>query len=278
MILKVYHTHGMEEDTKALSTPKQVAIITHEDFIGNIMEIHLTQFFQDIGLFFEIITLPNNVRVYDQENEVYWGELTLMRKPYTKKMVNETEKLKSIFTDLMIILAHGKTRGNKTPSAVYFAPEDAKILPGNLLLWARDTFAHLDGTFTELPSECVTLVEVTAESNLGIVLYCRGDEILEDFKSMNPKDFTDMLVCNRSDMDIRSFCIFFVFLVNLVDSDPRVRPGPDTSPPKIHEVVKDNIRKKFQYVKQFGDTKESFWTFLQDRGFVSEVTCSLHLS
>ena len=269
MILKVYHTHGMQEDTKALSTSKHVAILTHDDFIGNIVEMQLTQLFQDIGLTFEIVSLAKDVRGgYDMEKGDFRGELTLMRKPYSKKIVNEVEKLKGITSDLLIILSHGKKTGLSMPSAVCFAPEEMTSVPAGLLLWACNTSVlPPNGAVAPLPDGCVTLGEVTISSRLAIVLCCHGDDILGDFKSMKTENFTDMLVCNREDMDIRSFCIFFVLLANLVDRDKQVRTSRT---PQMHVVVKYHIRKIFEDVKAFGQDKDTFWAFLHDRGLVSE--------
>jgi hypothetical protein len=48
--------------------------------------------------------------------------------------------------------------------------------------------------------------------------------MLEDFLSDGPTGFTDMLLCDKEDMDNQSFCAFFVLLVNLIDSDVPRRP------------------------------------------------------
>ena len=256
-----------------MSTSKHVAILTHDDFIGNIVEMQLTQLFQDIGLIFEIVSLAEDVRgQYNMEDGDFGGELTLMRKPYSKRIVNDVGKLKGIASDLLIIISHGKKTGISMPSAMCFAPEEMTNVPASLLLWACNTCVlPPDAEVGQLPDGCVTLGEVTISSRLAIVLCCHGDHILEDFKSMETEKFTDMLVCNREDMDIRSYCIFFVLLANLVDRDERVRPPQCTlRPPQMHVVVKDHIRKIFGDVKAFGENKDTFWTFLHDRGLVSE--------
>ena len=250
-----------------------VSIITHDDFIGNCMEIHLMQCFQELGLFFEILSLSNDVRVVDpKDNELLLGELTLISTPYTKKIINSTEKLKSIAPELMIILCHGKRKGT-TPSGVCLCPEEMTILPANLLIFASDDYTHFkdDGSRDKLPSTCVMLAEVTTQSKLAIVLCCRGDEILSDFKSTNPKNFTDMLVCDRPDLDNISFCIFYVLLFNLVDCDVRVRPAPGQPQPKMHEVVKHNIRQIFKLISTHGKSAEEFWKFLENHDCVTDL-------
>jgi hypothetical protein len=79
------------------------------------MENHLMQCFKNIGLFFQIMSLA-----HDPDNEVEWGELTLIReKSYTKKIVDSAEKFKLVAPEVMIFLCHGKRRG-KTPSAACF--------------------------------------------------------------------------------------------------------------------------------------------------------------
>jgi hypothetical protein len=248
--------------TKDMSTRKQVAIVTHEDFIGNAVETLLTQIFLDVNLNFEIVSLCEKLRGTN-------GKLTVMSRPYSKQIVNSVAKLKGVQADLLIILSHGVKTALKSgmPSSACFSPDETKVAPESLKLWACDKRVESDrGTLVELPGNCVTLREVTDSSGLAIVLCCHGNDILEDFKSTEPKNFTDMLVCNREDMDNRSFCLFFVMLLNLIDSDKQMR----TSKNDIHVAVKDHIRTIFEYVKTFGLNKDTFWKFLCDKYFVSE--------
>jgi len=253
----MHHTQGMQRS----SVNPHVAIITHDDFTGNCTELHLTQCFQELGLTFEIISLA-----HDPENQVDWGELTLTRKPYTKKIVDSTEKFKHVAPDLMIFLCHGKDRGKVTPSGLCFFPEDIDEIPPYLLLYASDT--RTDDSNVKLPHTCVTLQDVTAQSKLAIVSCCHGDMILKDFKSTNPKNFTDMLLFVKPELDHISFCIFHVLLFNLVDCDVRVRGGPA---PKMHEVVKDNIRQIFKLISAHGNSADEFWTFLENHDCVTSL-------
>jgi hypothetical protein len=101
--------------------------------------------------------------------------------------------------------------------------------------------------------------------------------ILQDFLSDGPTAFTDMLICDRKDMDNQSFCIFVVLLVNLIDSDVPARPLSrfqftfNRSDLTIDVVVKRNIRRIFQIVREFGSTSESFWDFLLKSACVSSL-------
>jgi hypothetical protein len=152
------------------------------------------------------------------------------------------------------------------------SPEDMTTLPANLLIFASD-YPHIkdDNSIDKLPDTCVMLADVTAQSHLAIVLCCRGDQILLDFKSTNPKNFTDMLICDRPDLDTISFCIFHVLLFNLVDCDKRVRPAAGEQQPKMHEVVKDNIRHIFRLINTHKDSVEKFWIFLESHNCVTSL-------
>jgi hypothetical protein len=262
-----------------LSTHKDVAIVTHEDFFGNFIEQYLAVFFQELRLKLEIVSLLQDMQA-DGYTTTHPDVLSLSRTPYTKTIVNSTAMLKSVDVDLMIVIGHGKSRKEvTTPSAVTFAADDATFLPSNMLLWASRYLVEIneDGSRDELPGTITTLADVTARSKLVIVLCCRGDQILEDFLSDGPTAFTDMLLCNRKDMGNQSFCIFFVLLVNFIDSDVPNRPLSEFQTTfkrrhlTIDEVVKRNIRRIFQIVRQFGSTSESFWDFLQKSGCVSSL-------
>jgi hypothetical protein len=100
-----------------LSTPKDVVIVTHEDFFGNFMEQYLAVFFMELQVKLEIVSLLNDVGEDGWTSRVA-EKLTLMREPYTKKIVNSTERLKSVVADLMIVFGHGRCRNEYEPSAV----------------------------------------------------------------------------------------------------------------------------------------------------------------
>jgi hypothetical protein len=262
-----------------LSRHRDVAIVTHEDFFGNFIEQYLAVFFKELHLQLQIVSLLQDMQS-DGHTTTHPDVLSLSRTPYAKTIVNSTAMLKSVEVDLMIVLAHGKERKEmSTPSAVTFAADDTKILPSNMLLWASRYLVEIneDGSRDELPGTITTLADVTARSKLAIVLSCRGDMILQDFLSDGPTAFTDMLLCDRKDMDNQSFCIFFVLLVNLIDSDVPDRPLSrfqftfDRENLTIDVVVKRNIRRIFQIVREFGSTSESFWDFLQKSACVSSL-------
>jgi hypothetical protein len=251
-----------------VSAAKDVVIVTHEAFFGNFMEQYLAVFFMELRVWLEIVSLLNDIG----ED----GELTLMRKPYTKKIVNNTERLKSVETDLMIVFGHGRCRNECEPSAVCLACTGAK-LGNNMMLWGSPMKKNRDGSRDKLDGSITTLADVTARSRLAIVLSCYGDQILQDFLSDGPKNFTDMLLCDKEDMDNQSFCIFFVLLVNLIDSDLPRRPLSEEQYtyskiyPKMDEVVKRNIQRIFQIVREFGTTAENFWDFLEKSGCVASL-------
>jgi hypothetical protein len=121
----------------------------------------------------------------------------------------------------------------------------------------------LSGTIT-------TLADVTARSKLAIVLTCRGDQILQDFLSDGPTNFTDMLLCDKERMQNQSFCIFFVLLVNLIDSFLEFRPL-EVNNVTMDVVVKWKIERIFQIVSKFGTTAGDFWDFLEKSGCVTSL-------
>lgn len=251
------------DNAKHMSTRKQVAIVTHEDFIGNTVETLLTQIFHDLELDFEIASVCNNLRGNDVR-------LTVMSTPYSKQLVNNVAKLKGLEADLLVILCHGVQIAGQTglPSALCFATDEMDLIPASLMLRACEKRVDpKTGALTNLPGYCTTLRSVTNVSRLAIVLCCHGDHILREFKSTNPTSFTDMLVCNRTDIDNRSYCLFFVMLCKLIDGDEQVRASRK---PEMHVAVKDHIRTIFADVKKFGENKDTFWKFLCDRHFVSE--------
>jgi hypothetical protein len=261
-----------------VSRRKEVVIVTHEDFFGNFIEQYLAVFFTELRLELEIVSLLQDI----QENgytSTHPEEVSLSRKPYTKKIVNKTERLKSVDVDLMIVLGHGKERDEMAPSSVCFAAADAKWFDSSMLLRASRYFVEIneDGSRDELPGTITTLADVTVRSKLAIVLTCRGDQILQDFLSDGPTGFTDMLLCDKELMGTQSSCIFFVLLVNLIDSDVSNRPLSEFQYTfrrrdlTIDEVVKRNIRRIFQIVREFGTAAESFWGFLEKSGCVSSL-------
>jgi hypothetical protein len=257
-----------------LSRHRDVAIVTHEDFFGNFIEQYLAVFFKELSLQLQIVSLLQDMQS-DGYTTTHPDVLSLSRTPYTKTIVNSTAMLKSVHVDLMIVLGHGKKRGEEAPSAITFTADEAIVAPLNMLLYASRYLA--DGRSLDEFGTITTLVDVTARSKLAIVLSCHADQILKDFLSDGPTAFTDMLICDRADMDNQSFCIFFVLLVNLIDSDVPDRPLSwfqhtfNRRDVTIDEVVKRNIRRIFQIVREFGTTVESFWDFLQKSGCVSSL-------
>ena len=246
-----------------LSTPKNVVIVTHEDFFGNFMEQYLAVFFRELQVRLEIVSLLND----EWETE----ELTLMRKPYTKKIVNNTEKLKSVITDLLIVFGHGRCRNKYEPSAVCLACSGAK-LGNNMMLWGSRYGVKIngDGSRDELDGTITTLEDVTARSQLSIVLTCYGNQILQDFLSDDPRNFMDILLCDKEVIDNQSFCIFFVLLVNLIDSDLKYRPLSGNNY-TMDDIVLWRIESIFQIVRKFGTTAETFWDFLEKSGCVASL-------
>jgi hypothetical protein len=248
-----------------------VAIVTHEDFFGNFIEQYLAVFFHELRVQLEIVNLLNDIGEDGQTSRVP-EEVTLMRKPYMKKIVNNTERLKSVETDLMIVFGHGRRKNEREPSAVCLACTGANFLGNIMILWGSRYRVEIneDGSRDKLADTITTLADVTARSTLVIVLTCYGDQILEDFLSDSPTNFTDMLLCDKEDMDNQIFCIFFVLLVNLIDSDVPARPLSNNNL-TMDEVVKWNIERIFQIVRKFGTTSEDFWDFLEKSGCVSSL-------
>jgi hypothetical protein len=246
-----------------VSAAKDVVIVTHEDFFGNFMEQYLAVFFRELQVRLEIVSLLNDI------GEA--GELTLMRKPYSKKIVKSTERLKSVVTDLMIVFGHGREKNEREPSAVCLACTGTK-LENSIMLWgSRYRMKRNEhGERDKLPGTVTTLADVTAQSRLAIVLSCYGDQILQDFLSDDPKNFTDMLLCDKEDMDNQSFWIFFVLLVNLIDSFLKFRPLGYNNV-TMHEIVRWKIQRIFQIVGKFGTTAGTFWDFLEKSGCVASL-------
>jgi hypothetical protein len=254
-----------------VSANKDVAIVTHEDFYGNFMEQYLAVFFMELQVRLEIVSLLQDIQSYGWTSGSP-EKLILSREPYTKMIVNNTEMLKSVAADLMIVLGHGLKRINNQPSAVCFAPCDAKFVSSSGCLWGSRyrVERNQDGSRDKLPGTITTLADVTARSKLAIVLCCRGDQILQDFLSDGPTNFTDMLLCDKEYLDNQSFCIFFVLLVNLIDSFLEFRPLRLNNV-RMDEIVKWKIERIFQIVRKFGTTAEDFWDFLEKSGCVASL-------
>jgi hypothetical protein len=254
-----------------VSAKNDVVIVTHEDFFGNFMEQYLAVFFMELQVRLEIVSLLQDIQSYGWTSGSP-EKLILSREPYTKMIVNNTEMLKSVAADLMIVLGHGLKRINNQPSAVCFAPCDTKFVSSSGCLWGSRyrVEKNQDGSRDKLPDTITTLADVTARSKLAIVLTCRGDQILQDFLSDGPTNFTDMLLCDKEYLDNQSFCIFFVLLVNLIDSFLKFRPLRLNNV-TMDEIVKWKIERIFQIVMQFGTSPEDFWDFLEKSGCVSSL-------
>ena len=78
-----------------LCTQRDVAIVTHEDFFGNFIELYLAVFFQELQVQLQIVSLLQDVQS-DEFTSTQPQELRLSRKPYTKTIVNNTARLKSV--------------------------------------------------------------------------------------------------------------------------------------------------------------------------------------
>ena len=254
-----------------VSATKDVVIVTHEDFFGNFMEQYLAVFFMELQVRLEIVSLLQDIQSYGWTSGSP-KKLILSREPYTKMIVNKTEMLKSVAADLMIVFGHGLKRMDNKPSAVCFAPSDAKFGSSSGCLWGSRyrVERNEDGSRDMLSGTITTLEDVTARSQLAIVLTCRGDQILQDFLSDGPKNFTDMLLCDKERMQNQSFCIFFVLLVNLIDSFLKFRPLEDNNV-TMDEIVKWKIERIFQIVSKFGTTAGDFWDFLEKSGCVASL-------
>lgn len=264
----------MQSSSKA----NDVAIITHEERAGNSFEDYLSQFLYNIKAKFETVTLVEDVASFDRTHGSYSDELILIQCPlHNKKIVNGTSKLRSISADLLVVIGHGKPRGGISPSGICFAPEHVTPVYADvhdhLILWTCDTKKDADGVTHTRPSTSVMLADVTAQSNLAIILCCRGDQILQDFLSVERTNFTEMLICDRADIDNVSYCIFFALLLNLLDSDVSARPFSNPANKlRFSYLVKINIRRIFQLINKFGTTPESFWNFIEKIGIVSSLT------
>jgi hypothetical protein len=254
-----------------VSANKDVAIVTHEDFFGNFMEQYLAVFFMELQVRLEIVSLLRDIQSYGWTSGSP-EKMILSREPYTKMIVNNTEMLKSVAADLMIVFGHGLERKKNQPSALCFAPSNAKFVNSSECLWGSRYRVERNeyGSRDKLPGTITTLADVTARSKLAIVLSCRGNQILEDFLSDSPTNFTDMLLCDKEVIDNQSFCIFFVLLVNLIDSYLEFRPLRLNNV-RMDEIVNWKIETIFQIVGKFGTTAEDFWEFLEKSGCVASL-------
>jgi hypothetical protein len=95
-------------------------------------------------------------------------KLILSREPYTKIIVNNTEILKNVDADLMIVFGHEKGRKDMQPSAVCLATSGATFVGSSMLLWGSRYLGAInkDGPRRLIPDTITTLADVTSRSKL----------------------------------------------------------------------------------------------------------------
>ncbi len=168
------------------------------------MEQYLAVFFMEFQVQLQIVSLLRDIESNGWISRSP-EKLILSREPYTKMIVNNAEILKNVAADLMIVLGHGKRRTDMQPSAVCLTSSGATFVGSSGILWGSRYLKDMDGSRRLIPGIVTTMADVTARSKLVIVMCCRGDQILEDFLSDAPTNFTDMLLCDKEDMDNQSF-------------------------------------------------------------------------
>jgi hypothetical protein len=191
-------------------------------------------------------------KVGDEDNH-FADSLTLTdHDGYLKKIISNTDQLKGLHTDLMIIRCHGASRRNGKYAQLVFTDNDAHSKPykGEHLVHSRQ----------ESPN--ISLKELTDETKLVLLFCCAGNQIITDYLSeRHTKKRPYILVSNQDKMLAASADIIQLVLMNIIEcneSTIRQRFKND-----FWEEFLVGIRKIFEVVKLFGNDYEAFWKYLQ---------------
>jgi len=247
-------------------SPRHVTIIGFESVTNPFLQTSidmLTQYIVERGMRLATFIWVHNVAEKDEdydEDGHFVNSLTLTRHAgYLKKIISNTDQLKNLSTDLMVIRCHGAARSPGHYAKLAFKDNNAHSKPrrGEFLVHSRQE------------SSKISLKELTDDTKLVLLFCCFGNQIMTDYlseKHTKPRPY--ILVSNQDKILAASADIIQLVLLNILErhemsmTEARLTSGFWTE-------VLDGIRKIFEIVKFFGDDHAAFWKYLQHIGVIT---------
>jgi hypothetical protein len=236
---------------------RQVTIIGYESVANPFLQTSIdmmTQFLRERQMRLATFIWVHNVAEKDEDEDNHFADsLTLTdHAGYLKKIISNTDQLKGLHTDLMIIRCHGAARKNGQYAQLVFTDNNAHSKPskGEYLVHSRQ----------ESPN--ISLKELTDETKLVLLFCCAGNQIMTDYLSeRHTKKRPYILVSNQDKMLSASADIIQLVLMNIIECNESTIRQRFFSEFWTEFLVA--IRKIFGVVKLFGDDHEAFWKYLQ---------------
>lgn len=235
---------------------RQVTIIGFESVKNPFLQTSidmLTQFIRERGMRLATYIWVHNVAEKDEYEDNHVDSLTLTNyEGYLKKIISNTDQLKGLSTDLMIIRCHGAPRSNGHYAKLAFTDNNAHSTPvrGEYLVHSRQESSN------------ISLKELTSETKLVLLFSCFGNQIMTDYLSeTHTKRRPYILVSNQDKLLTASADIIQLVLLNILECMEST--SQDRYKSTYWTEFLEGIRKIFEVVKLFGDDHASFWEYLQ---------------
>jgi len=196
---------------------------------------------------------------YDEDGH-FVNSLTLTRHAgYLKKIISNTDQLKGLHTDLMVVRCHGGARSPGQYAKLAFTDSNAHSKPnrGEYVVHSRQQSSN------------ISLKELTDETKLVLLFCCFGNQIMTDYLSENhtkPRPY--ILVSNQDKILAASADIIQLVLLNILERKEMSMTEARLTSGFWMEVL-EGIRKIFEIVKFFGNDHAAFWEYLQHIGVIT---------
>lgn len=244
---------------------RQVTIIGFESVANPFLQTSidmLTQFIIErrmrLATFIWVHNVAEKDEDYDEDNH-FVNSLTLTKhEGYLKKIISNTDQLKHLSTDLMVIRCHGAARIAGHYAKLAFTDNNAHSKPsrGEFLVHSRQESSN------------ISLKELTNETKLVLLFCCFGNQIMTDYLSeTHTKPRPYILVSNQDKLLAASADIIQLVLLNIIECNENSTKGGLKSQFWTEFLVA--IRKIFEVVKLFDDDHAAFWKYLQHIGVIT---------
>jgi hypothetical protein len=191
---------------------------------------------------------------------------------YVKKMIPNTNWLKGINCDVMILIGHG-TPSNTSPAYISFCESPGvdvdgvprEISPDATKIWSCSSWEDRDGDIYTKPPGGVHLSEVVGGSKLVMMLCCYGEIIAREYEygdSLNTRK-PDLLIFKHSSYIHNTS--MYVFLALLMTCVEKFYSNHTAS---YDASIKRHIYQVLLWIQTHGTSAKAFWTFLMTHGCV----------
>lgn len=234
---------------------RHVAIIGYESVANPFLQTSidmLTQYLRERGMRLATFIWVHNVAEKSEYKENHVDSLTLTNyEGYLKKIISNTDQLKGLSTDLMIIRCHGAPRSHGHYAKLAFTDNNAHSTP-----YQGEYEVH-----SRQESSNISLKELTSETKLVLLFCCFGNQIMTDYLSeTHTKPRPYILVSNQDKLLAASADIIQLVLLNILECNEKNEKKYYS---KFWTEFLEAIRKIFEVVKLFGDDHAAFWKYLQ---------------